>query len=72
MSALEIPSDDDVVTVLQSIGGRATAIALRDNLIKTGHGKSRCELAIQRAADRGRIFIWRDWTLNLDREQKVA
>lgn len=72
MSALEIPSDDDVVAALRNLHGHATALVLRDALIATGHNKSRCELAIQRAADRGRIHVWRDWTLNLDQEQKVA
>jgi hypothetical protein len=72
MSNLEIPSDDEVVAVLTGLGGGATAIDLRDNLVASGHSKSRCELAIQRAADRGRIFIWRDWTVHLDEERQVA
>ena len=72
MTDREIPSDDEVVAVLEALGGHASAIELRDALIKRNHGKSRCELAIQRAADRARIYIWRDWTLHLDREQQVA
>jgi hypothetical protein len=72
MSNLEIPSDDDVVAALNMLGGGATALQLRDELVGQSHGKSRCELAIQRAVDRGRIFIWRDWTVHLDEEQQFA
>lgn len=72
MTNLEIPSDDEVVAALAELGRNATAIALRDALIASGHSKSRCELAIQRAADRGRLHIKRDWTLSLDEERRVA
>lgn len=72
MTNLEIPSDNDVVAALAALGGHATAIELRDALIANGHSKSRCELAIQRAADRGRLNIERDWTLSLDQERQVA
>ena len=72
MTNFEIPSDDQVVEALKSLDGHATAVALRDHLREMGHSQSRCELAIQRAADRGRIFIQRDWTLSLQPEQAVA
>lgn len=72
MVNLEIPSDEQVVAALTELGGHATAVTLRDKLIGDGHNKSRCELAIQRAADRGKIFIWRDWTLSVIPEKAVA
>ena len=72
MLHLEIPSDDDVVAVLNELGGRASAVRLRDRLIEVGHSESRSELAIQRATDRSRIFICRDWTLSVQQEQQVA
>lgn len=72
MSNLEIPSDEDVIAALGALGGNANAVALRDALIAQGNSKSRCELAIQRTADRGKIFIWRDWTFHLDEEQQAA
>lgn len=72
MLHLEIPSDDEVVAALMQLGGRASAVQLRDLLIEQEHSVSRSELAIQRAADRGRIFICRDWTLSVEREQQVA
>ena len=72
MAHLEIPSDDQVVEALERLNGHATAIELRDTLMADNHSKSRCELAIQRAADRGRIHILRDWTLSLQPELQVA
>jgi hypothetical protein len=60
MFNLEIPSDDQVVEALEALNGSATALELRDRLMRDGHRQSRCELAIQRARVRGRIWIAHD------------
>ena len=57
----EIPSDDQVVAALEAIGGRADASALLERLVDDGHPPRQTQLAIQRAADRGRLRLERDW-----------
>lgn len=61
---IEIPSDDEVVAVLQRLGDRVTARALCVELIADGHPVRQSQLAIQRAAERGRIQVNDDWTLS--------
>jgi len=62
--AIEIPSDDEVVATLQRLGDRVTARALCMELVTAGHPVRQSQLAIQRAAERGRIQVNTDWTLS--------
>jgi hypothetical protein len=61
----EVPSDDEVVEALASIGGRATALDLCNTLVAAGNDRGDSQLAIQRAAERGTIAVESDWTLAL-------
>lgn len=67
----EIPSDDEVVNALDDLGGRATAVELCDLLAK-GHPRRDCQLAIQRAAERGRLHWEHDWALTINKEVVAA
>jgi hypothetical protein len=68
----EVPSDDQVVAALQTIGGRADASSLLDHLVDEGHPRRQTQLAIQRAADRGRIQLERDWSYTVAKELVAA
>ncbi len=70
--AIEIPSDDEVVATLQGLGDRVTARALCVNLIAAGHPVRESQLAIQRAAERGRIQVNDDWTLSVPVVEAMA
>jgi hypothetical protein len=72
MSEYEVPSDDAVVQALAGLGGTVTAPVLCKALVDAGHPVRQSQLAIQRAADRGRILINRDWTLSVCREAVAA
>jgi len=62
----EVPSDDQVVATLEAIGGRQVdAVTLCRALMERGHPQLESQLAIQRAAERRRILVNRDWTLSL-------
>lgn len=62
--AIEIPSDDQVVAILAGLGLRVTARDLCRALIDAGHPSRQSQVAIQRAAERGRILVNDDWTLS--------
>lgn len=62
--AIEIPSDDQVVAILTGLGARVTARDLCMALINAGHPVRQSQVAIQRAAERGRILVNDDWTLS--------
>lgn len=62
----EVPSDDEVVATLQELRGHADAVALCRALMARGHPQLESQLAIQRAAERRRIRVDRDWTLKLN------
>ncbi|MDQ0998052.1 hypothetical protein QFZ34_003234 [Phyllobacterium ifriqiyense] len=72
MPYAEIPSDDAVVYALRSLGGRATAAKLCDELVKNKHPRRDSQLAIQRASERERILVGSDWTLCLPAEAIAA
>lgn len=72
MSETEIPSDDQVVAALAGLGGHATAVALFRTLLAQDHPALQSQIAIQRAADRGKIVINRDWTLSIPVEAEAA
>lgn len=59
----EVPSDEEVVRALARLGGRATAVKLCNALVEAKHSRRDSQLAIQRAAERGRIVVESDWTL---------
>jgi len=61
----EIPSDDEVVAMLNQLGGHADALKLCRALMEAGHPKLQSQLAIQRAAERRRLVVNADWTLSL-------
>lgn len=63
--AIEIPSDDQVVEALELLGNGVTARALCVALINAGHPLRQSQVAIQRAAERGRITVHDDWTLSV-------
>ena len=68
----EIPSDDDVVAALNELGGHATARLLCRKLVEDGHLRLRSQLAIQRAAERGRLLVNSDWSLSVTVQQLEA
>jgi len=70
--AIEIPSDDEVVAVLRRLGDHVTARDLCIALINDGHPVQQSQLAIQRAAERGRIEVHSDWTLSAVNEALAA
>ena len=72
MSDYEVPSDDEVVQVLSELGLAVTAMQLCGALVNAGHQVRQSQLAIQRAATRGRIRINDDWTLTAVRESIAA
>lgn len=69
---IEIPSDDQVVAALASIGDGATARAVCKVLIDQNHPVRESQIAIQRAAERGRICVNDDWTLSIPQEAVAA
>jgi hypothetical protein len=62
----EVPSDDEVVATLRELNGHADAVELCRALMDRGHPQLETQLAIQRAAERGRLVVNRDWTLSLE------
>jgi len=62
--AIEVPSDDEVVAVLNALGDRVTARDLCIQLISVGHPVRESQIAIQRAAERGRIQVNDDLSLS--------
>lgn len=69
---VEIPSDDEVVEVLGELKSPVTARALCLALVERNHPLRESQIAIQRAAERGRIFVNEDWTLSLIPEAIAA
>lgn len=69
---IEIPSDDQVVAALAQVGNGATARVLCLALINAGHSVQQSQIAIQRAAERGRILVHDDWTLSVVTEPLAA
>jgi hypothetical protein len=61
---IEVPSDDEVVAVLEALGERVTARALCMKLIEAGHPVRESQIAIQRAAERGRIQVNDDLSMS--------
>ena len=72
MPNYEVPSDDEVVAALASLGGTATALELCKELMIAGHPALQSQLAIQRAADRGRLAINQNWSLSVAHEAVAA
>jgi hypothetical protein len=72
MPDLEVPNDDEVVAALAALGGTAAAVELCKALVIAGNSVLQSQLAIQRAADRGRLRINRDWTLSVAPEAIAA
>jgi len=72
MPDYEVPSDDQVVAALAELGGTAPAVELCRALVIAGNPVLQTQLAIQRAADRGRLQINRDWTLSVVHEAVAA
>lgn len=70
--AIEIPSDEQVVAMLETIGERVSARDLCIALIADGHPMRESQLAIQRAAERGKIHVHDDWTLSVAHEAMAA
>jgi hypothetical protein len=69
MANLEVPTDDEVIATLRGLGGSTTALKLCDALMKNDHPRLQSQLAIQRTAERGKIHVWSDWSINLKRER---
>ena len=72
MAMIEVPSDEQVVKVLQALGEHVTARLLCAALIQAGYPVRQSQLAIQRASERGRIHVHSDWTLSVAREAVAA
>lgn len=62
---IEIPSDDEVVAAVTALGGHTDALRLCERLVAEGHIERDAQLAIQRAAERGRLIVQSDWTLRV-------
>ncbi|WP_162783772.1 hypothetical protein [Devosia naphthalenivorans] len=72
MAYSEVPSDDEVVGVLRKMGVGISARALCDALVQAGHPRPDSQLAIQRATERGRIVVAKDWTLTASNDMVAA
>jgi hypothetical protein len=72
MSDYEVPSDQQVVDMLAKLGGHTTALVLCKALVADGHPVLESQLAIQRAAERGRLVINQDWSLTVAHEAQAA
>ena len=72
MARREIPSDDDVVAALASLGGHSTALALCDELVRRNNTRRDSQLAIQRASERGHVITGSDWMLSLAQQAAAA
>ena len=68
----EVPTDDEVVEALRSFNGPVTAYELFEKLYKNHQNRSDCQLAIQRAEERGRIEFLKDWKLQVVEEELEA
>jgi hypothetical protein len=58
---LEIPSDDDVLAALLSLGGTGGASDIVRGLMAQGHDRAKCQLALQRAHERELLTRLRNW-----------
>jgi hypothetical protein len=65
---IEVPSDDEVIAVLQALHGAANARELCAHLMEKGHSRLESQLAIQRTAERGKIVLRNDWTFSVELE----
>ena len=61
---IEIPSDEVVLALLVEMGERVSARALCERLVDAGHPRGQSQIAIQRAAERGKIAINDDLSLS--------
>lgn len=70
---IEIPSDEVVLATLVKMGDRVSARDLCEKLVEAGHPRGRSQIAIQRAAERGKIAINEDLSLSpIAQEEPVA
>ena len=70
---IEIPSDDEVLALLIVIGNRVSARELCEKLVDAGHPRGQSQIAIQRAAERGKITINEDLSLSpIARDELIA
>lgn len=69
---IEIPSDDEVVAALRELGDSVSARTLCNALINKGHPAHLSQVAIQRAAERGRIIVNNNWTLSVVQDALAA
>jgi hypothetical protein len=72
MANIEVPSDEEVIEVLGGFNGHATALQLCEALMQRQHPRLQSQLAIQRTAERGKIYIWSDWSLSLEQEKVLT
>ena len=68
----EVPSDEQVIAALEELNGNADALTLCGRLMAQGHPELQSQLAIQRAAERGKLVVNNDWTLSVAAENAVA
>lgn len=68
----EVPSDEEVLEALVELGGHADALALCEALMAKQHPQLESQLAIQRAAERRKLHVNRDWTLSVPDEALAA
>lgn len=61
---IEIPSDEVVLAMLVEMGERVSARSLCNKLVEAGHPRGQSQIAIQRAAERGKIAINGDLSLS--------
>lgn len=73
MNRLEVPSDQQVVDAFIALGSaKVDAVTLCQKLMDGGHPRLQSQLAIQRAAERGRLSVNSDWTLSVSQEAVAA
>lgn len=73
MNHHEVPSDQQVVDALLALDTpQVDAVTLCEKLMEGGHPRLQSQLAIQRAAERGRLAVNSDWTLSVTQEAVAA
>jgi len=68
----EIPSDDEVCSVLQAMGGGTTRTLLNELVKCHGHDSRDSQRAIMRCIDRGRIVMGEFFHLEVARERELV
>lgn len=69
---IEIPSDSEVLAQLTRLGHNIAAKKLCEALVQAGHPLRESQIAIQRAAERGKIKINDDLSLSPNTKENLV